>query len=273
MSFNINKFNANLGGNVLSQAHFLVRILRPNCMMNEAGDGMEDLEFLCNSAQHPRVTIATERIQPFGYGRAYLSPYTSALEDTTTFDFYIRAKDVLPVKLFHYWMQQIVGIPNESFDTPSAGKALKTGQVSYRNDYTTTVEIVSFNQSGQEMIKTTLFDAYPTSVSDIQQSWVSDDILRMQVVFTFAGFRIETGKESNGAFELTTTNQFGTPDYRSPAYSGAVEKAKEKTEKNRSLIDKLTGSSNLAQSFLNKNLPEQLNTLASKTFTDLGGLI
>jgi len=234
---------------------------------------MQDLEFLCNSAQHPRVTVATERIQPFGYGRGYLSPYAAVLEDSTVFDFYVRAKDALPARMFHFWVQQIVGTPTESFDVPSAGKALKTGQVAYRSDYVSTIEIISFNSAGTELIKSTLYEAYPTSVSDIQHSWVSEDILRMQVSVTFAGFRMQTFKANDDTFEQISDQEYGNPDYRSPAYADAVNKARESTEKNRSLVDKLSSSSKFAQSFLNKNLPEQLNTLTSKTFTDFGGII
>lgn len=259
--FNINEFNAQLTNGIVSTANFLATIQPPPCLVStELGKKMTDLIFLCNAARHPSRGITTERINKYGYaGASFLSPYSALYEDMISLDFYIRASDALPLTIFYYWMQQIVGMPNVDLHSPSAGRLLKPGQVAYRNQYTTEMSVITYNFNSDQLIKSTIYGVYPTRINELQTSWSQDDIARIEVQFAFTGVVSEIGRVANGDDSVPSTSK-GDPNPLSPVYGkDKVDKEAELAELT-SMLDKLFGNDGGKQ-FFTSPLITQLNNL------------
>jgi len=236
MAFNITEFKSFMP-DVVSSANFYVTMTTPRCL-DGTDYSLEKMSFLCETAQHPGVRVATDRINRYNLsGTSYLAPHTAMLEDTIPMTFYIPNDDPLPVKALNFWMQQIAGVPNERLLTPSAGKGLIPGQVRYRDEYVSEITIRSLDRSDQTIIETTLFGAWPTTITPIDLNWASEDILRLQTQITFSGIQTIVFKR-NGDGEYMRENSFGTPDYDSEVYS-------EQLNKIRALLDNVTAADSI----------------------------
>ena len=238
MAFNINTFKSYMP-DVVASANFFVRISNPRCF-DGAGYSLEKMSFLCETAVHPAVRVMTERNNRYNLsGTTYPTPYAAALEDSIPMMFYIPNDDPLPVKMFSFWIQQIAGVPNETLLTPSAGKGLIPGQVSYRDQYTSTISIFSLDRSNQNLIETTLFEAFPVNVNPIDLAWANEDYLRLQTQMAFSGIQTITYKrvyDSNERREVyRREDNFGSSDYAAAAYF-------DKLNTIRDQLDSLTAS-------------------------------
>ena len=262
--FSITDFNSKFSG-IVSTANFLVNFTTPNCLLNtDQGAKMSDLTFLCHTATHPGIGVATQRINRFGYaGASYLVPYASVLEDAVVFDFYIRASDVLPVQVFNYWIQQIVGVPNDrTLLGLNAGKVLMPGQVAYRDSYTSKVEIVSYDYESNQLIKTTLTGAFPTRISELQTSWVEGDIAKVQITMAYAGISVRAEVVADGEQPVGSSVRGSTDPY-SDEYASAKRAKQDKNQALASSLDKLLGLNSTfdAKQFFNSSVSDQLNRL------------
>jgi hypothetical protein len=259
--FNINDFNAQLTDGIVSTANFIATIQPPPCLVStDHGKKMSDLTFLCNASRHPSMGVTTERINKYGYaGASFLTPYSAIYEDMISMDFYIRASDALPLQIFYYWIQQVVGMPNVDLHSPSAGALLKPGQVSYRNQYTTEMSVITYNFNSDQLIKSTMYGVYPTRINEIQTSWSQEDIARIEVQFAFTGVVSQIGRVANGDDSVSPGFR-GDPNPLSPVYG------KDKVDKEAKLVeltskqDKLFGNDGGKQ-FYTSPLSEQLNNL------------
>lgn len=257
--FNIRDFNAQLTGGIVSTANFIATIEPPPCLSGIYTEQMKDLIFLCNAARHPSRGITTERINKYGYaGASFLTPYSAIYEDMISMDFYIRASDALPLKIFYYWIQQIVGMPNVDLHSRSAGAGLKPGQVAYRNKYTTEMSVISYNFDSDQLIKSTMYGVYPTRINEIQTAWNQEDIARIEVQFAFTGVVTKIGAVANGD-DSVAPGYTGDPNPLSPEYNKTKKDLEAKEAEKLSKQDKLLGT--VAKSIASKPVGEQLNSL------------
>lgn len=263
--FSIKDFNANFS-DVVSTSNFLVNFTTPNCLLaTDQGKKMSDLTFLCHTATHPGIGVSTQRINRFGYaGASHLVPYASVLEDAVLFDFYIRSNDALPIQIFNYWIQQIVGVPNDrTLLSKNAGSLFKPGQVAYRDSYTSKADIISFDYKSNQLIKTTLTGIYPTRISEIQTSWTEGDIAKVQVTMSFTGIKVLAQSLSNGGEQPSNSAKKGSTDPDAEEYRAAKRSADDKQKQLSSSLDKLLGLNTTSDvnQFLNLSTSEQLNRL------------
>jgi len=262
--FSITDFYSKFSG-IVSTANFLANFSTPKCLRNtDQGAKMSDLTFLCHTATHPGIGVATQRINRFGYaGASYLVPYASVLEDAVVFDFYIRASDVLPVQVFNYWIHQIVGVPNDiTLLSKNAGETLMPGQVAYRDSYTSTVEIVSYDYESNQLIRTTLSGAFPTRISELQTSWVEGDIAKVQVTMAYAGIKVRAEVVADGEQPVSSSVR-GSTDPDAEQYRAGKRAKEDKIQQLTSSLDKLLGLNSTfdAKQFFNSSVSDQLNRL------------
>ena len=260
--FNIKDFNANFS-DVVSTANFIATIQPPPCLNGIYNQELKDLTFLCNASRHPSMGVTTERINKYGYaGASFLTPYSAVYEDMMAMDFYIRASDALPLKIFYYWIQQVVGMPNVDLHSPSAGRLLKPGQVAYRNTYTTEMSVITYNFNSNQLIKSTMYGVYPTRINEIQTAWNQDDIARIEVQFAFTGVVSQIGEVANSDDSVPSgkEDKVGDPNALSPAYAEKKLAQEAKHIEMTSKIDKLLGNDGGKQ-FFTSPVSTQLNNL------------
>lgn len=263
--FNIKDFNSKFS-DIVSTANFLVNFTTPQCLLfTSQGKKMEDLTFLCHAATHPGIGVATQRINRFGYaGASYLVPYASILEDAVMFDFYIRSNDALPIQIFNYWINQIVGVPNDrTLLSKNAGSSFMPGQVAYRDSYTSKADIISYDNKSNQLIKTTLTGIYPTRISEIQTSWTEGDIAKVQVTMAFAGIKVLAKSLNNAGDQPSTSNDSGSTDPDAEEYRAAKRSAEDKIQELTSSLDKMSGfnSTTDLKQFFDSSTVDQLNRL------------
>lgn len=227
MAFNINTFKSFMP-DVVSTANFYVRIANPRCM-DGTTYSLEKMSYLCEAAVHPSIRVLTDRNNPYNLsGTVYTTPYAAAVEEVIPMSFYIPNDDPLPVKAFSFWIQQIAGVPNERLLTPSAGKGLIPGQVSYRDEYTTEISIFSLDRSNQNLIETTLFGAFPIQMTQIDLNWSSEDYLRLQTQIAFAGVQTITYKKVGDQYRRE--DNFGSSDYAALSYSEELNRIRQELD-------------------------------------------
>ena len=258
--FNIKDFNANFS-DVVSTANFIATIQPPPCLNGIYNQELKDLTFLCNASRHPSMGVTTERINKYGYaGASFLTPYSAVYEDMMAMDFYIRASDALPLKIFYYWIQQIVGMPNVDLHSPSAGRLLKPGQVAYRNTYTTEMSVITYNFNSNQLIKSTMYGVYPTRINEIQTAWNQDDIARIEVQFAFTGVVSQIRAVPNDDPFPNVPGYAGDPNPLSSVYAEKKLAQEAKHIEMTSKIDKLLGSDG-GKGFYSSPVSAQLNSL------------
>ena len=59
----------------------------------------------------------------------------------------------------------------------------------YYNDYIGTIQILKLNETGQQVMDTTLIEAYPLSVSPLTLSWASAELQKLSVSFSYRYYR------------------------------------------------------------------------------------
>lgn len=196
MAFSIPKFNTNVvnQNGFLKPCHFAVAIAPPKALIGKQQFSQERIIYLCHSASLPGINLSTSDDRRYGIGGITKLPYDVVLDDIQL-SFYVDAKEARSFDMLHDWVGSIIG-QTHSFDKASGGGKLLPGVVNYKDQYATTIDIIAY-QDGMtdtdgKIIKVTLYEAFPTTVSAISLDWGSgDDVMRVTASFTYRAFRIE----------------------------------------------------------------------------------
>ena len=164
MSFNINTFRGSFidTGEPLSPSHFEVTINLPamglDGMSSLSSTNLKDIaqrvSLRCESVTLPARNLNTIDRITAGPTRKVAVGSTYDTVDMT----FILSGNTEERSLFSTWQNFIVD--------PSNGSS-----INYYDNYTGSVDIVTFDKSGNETLKVRMIEAYPVSVGDIQMSW------------------------------------------------------------------------------------------------------
>lgn len=189
MAFNIKQFTSQLSSKGVSkESLFEVRVFFPDTLIiNEQFAGGLDAELVlrADTASIPgrtNQTIDDARdtsgpIRKLGY-----TPIYAPVDITFICDEKLDVKEKM-----ESWVDLITGnhrvAPNgELNDT----KVFNPG---YYNDYIGTIQILKLNETGQQVMETTLIEAYPLSVSPLTLSWASTELQKLSVSFSYRYYR------------------------------------------------------------------------------------
>lgn len=189
--FNIQNFSKQIRKNgLLRNNKFLLRFDPPQILKNDRAyrnDVIKNVEFWCESLALPGVAVATSEIRRYGYGVLEKKPFSTAFNDIG-FVFYCDSNSYL-MTYFQRWMSLI-----SNYDTSEGVTGTNRGvvnnqvpyELSYKDDYTTKLEITVFKDNGEKSIKITCQQAFPTAIGDIPLSWNdSVSLLKVPVTMTF----------------------------------------------------------------------------------------
>ena len=152
--FDVNEFKSRIGGHLASPANF--RVLMSGAILDS--DGSRLLSLLCNQAQLPGRSFATNEITTHGPIRK--QPYQSIYDDIV-FSLYCQ-EDMGIKELFQEWQSYIQ-------DNSS------TNEFSYFDDYVTDVIVEQYTPTGEITYSVKLIDAYPVMVAPLQLDWATKD--------------------------------------------------------------------------------------------------
>lgn len=195
MAFNISDFRSNLTGNssrgISKQSHFEIAVSLPkNILMSDRSKSAYDsFRFRVESAEFPGRAIQTTTHKPTGYGLTTKFGYDVTYSDVgLTF---ICGSDLGEKSFFTAWQSAIVGNHTRNQDIR------KHQSLGYYDDYTGSIAIIQYDDTGEVVYTMALAEAYPVVVNSLPLNWSSEDIHRLSVQFAYKHF-IESDEPAAG---------------------------------------------------------------------------
>lgn len=212
MPFNIAEFSASISDyGVLQPNKFFVYFSTPrslyNSVISPTGNILGALstnylvQMRAEQARLPGINLITVDNQRYGIGTVQKMPYAVQFTDTS-FTF-VMDRNALLYQYFYAWMTEIV-------DFNGAGQVLKSGQrlvssspsylMGYKEGYSTDLNIVIYDNSGNPVKVVTLYEAYPNSMNEIPLDWNNQNsLMKVTMGFTFKEWSMNGVSSVGGA--------------------------------------------------------------------------
>ena len=166
------------------------------------------LQLRCDNASVPGVSITTADVQRYGFGLMEKVPTGATMSDFTCS--FIGDDEGLIYKLFYRWMTGIVkwdGKP--SFNEKMSYNKLRPYEHEYKDNYSTTIDINTYNEAEDKLTCYRLYEAFPISIGEIQYNWGdNDNLVRIPVNFAYSYFKVQQIDETT-AFGMGAKNDLG----------------------------------------------------------------
>lgn len=195
MAFNVSDFRANIIGagskSVSKQSHFEVVVSLPrNIRLSTRSKGAYDgLRFRCNAAELPGRSIQTINHKHLGYGLASKMGYDVTYQDMSMA--IICSADLGEKSFFQAWQSSIIGNHSRNQDIR------RHQSLGYYDDYTCSVGIFQYDETGKVTYSMALAEAFPLTVNALPLSWESQDIHILNISLAYKYF-IETDEPAAG---------------------------------------------------------------------------
>lgn len=235
MAFNLDRFKSNLDSyGYLKNNVFEVGVQTPNFMLgsvlNNNGNisSMTDInnfmKFRIDQTSVPGVSILSGDHAIYGVGPTQKMPYGAFFHDIT-FSILLDKK----ADLWNFWYNWVRYIyefngtePNSrNFNIGGGEGSQRTPAFTtrYKDDYSSMMQIVMYDTTGNVVQKVNLYEAFPSSVREIPLSWNDHgDLLRIAVSITYSHFSIEGSSFSN----IPVKNPSANPRKLRASVSGSV---------------------------------------------------
>jgi hypothetical protein len=204
MTFNIQQFISNINSsNGLVKTNKFQVIISPKIQIGDS----RKMTFFCDQATLPGVTWTTSDVRTSGYGNFVKRPTNATFTDVTL-QFFVDG-DSNVMKYFHRWMSNI-----NNFDSTNMGSrnGLSRYLFNYPDEYSAVVEIIVYDDGGEEVTNVKLNDAFPIAITDQQLSWEGTGVMKMSVSFAYDSwssnhFDDERTSESTGSVPIPPTRR------------------------------------------------------------------
>lgn len=205
--FNIDSFNAYVSENGFQRlSKFLVRMHIPPLMQGDPilSNKVRVIEFYCMATAFPGYTLALHEVLRYSYGASEKKPFAPVFQDISMTFIGDAAGHIH--KFFTSWMTCMLNKDKTDSNQIShgvGGKPVDIYEVSYKSDYATTIEIITFADTGRRSQKAILLEAYPVRIDDSPMNWGDKNaIMPVQVTFTFhTWYSEDVSSESNNPEE------------------------------------------------------------------------
>lgn len=169
---------------------FSVTFPLPNGLGSIGSDAMQRIFLFCESTGLPSSSFATQHILTYGEGREM--PY-QRLYEPVNMTFYV--DNGMTVKyLFDAWQNIICDPYSRNYG--------------YYEDYTTDVKILVYDKGSNNMYLVTLKEAYPKTVSGVELSQDSTDVMTIDVLMQFKYWTISNVDYDANIIDTTSSNGF-----------------------------------------------------------------
>jgi hypothetical protein len=216
MPFNINSFKANIEDyGYLKTNQFEVYVTPPPILFNGSINNLgtatgvkniiDTMKFRIEQVRAPGISLMSSDISRYGIGPTQKQPFNAQYQDLT---FSILVDNYGDVWQFWYnWVRTIFQFNGtENTFTNSGANRLPTYTAEYKQNYSTTMQIVIYDNYGNAIQKVNLYEAWPSSVREVALTWGQSDLMRISVSITYSGFTlVGTAIENNIASLLSST--------------------------------------------------------------------
>lgn len=203
MAFNINTFKENVNSyGYAKNSKFEVFVQAPQILQNSNLniDGRElstdtinnVLRYRIDQVRAPGAFLFSTDTNRYGIGPTQKMPFNSQFSDTT-FSILVDQRTFL----WDFWYNWINAIFNFNGQEPNGNNLNASGSripkytLKYKDEYSTIMMIVIYNDFG-EVIKTiNLYDAFPSSIAEIPLAWNdTQGLMRLAITVTYSQFSL-----------------------------------------------------------------------------------
>lgn len=202
MAFNINRLRSNIVDyGYAKQNKFEVFIQAPrlfqNAYLNINGrevsvDNLNRLQrYRIEQVTAPGVSLLSSDVHRYAIGPTQKMPYNAQYIDTTFSVLVDRNAD-----LWDFWYSWINAIFNFNGLEPNGNNLITGGRIPtytsrYKDDYTSIMMIVVYNDLGETIKTINLYDAFPSSIRPIPLAWNDNQsLLRLAISVTYSSYTI-----------------------------------------------------------------------------------
>lgn len=209
MAFNINEILSNINryGGLTKTSRFSLMITAPPWSQSQSEARL--IEMFCDTAALPGLTFATNDVKNLGYGPTFKLPHTPIYSDVDA-TIMLDQQGVI-LKFFHNWMQNIININSDGSPSESGYNGAKMWSVQYPSNYVTTISIMLYDDTAQEIVVYGLHEAYPIRIGQPLVDWAAQNgVLRLPVTFTFKTWTANTfaANDQRLSNSISTFNPF-----------------------------------------------------------------
>jgi hypothetical protein len=185
---------------------FDVELTAPTILLGNAT--APKISLFAEGAALPGRTISTIDVTRYGYGPHEKVPYSMQFNDITLQMIGDGGGEVY--KFFYNWMQGIVRGDTDVLMNAFGDSAGKLPyEVEFKDKYATTITIRQYNEQGDTIFSSTLTDAFPISVPDVNLSWSDSSMMQFSVTFAYLQNKLENASRplepgKNGIEGLST---------------------------------------------------------------------
>ena len=200
MLFNINNFKANIEDyGYLKTNLFEVYIQPPNILfgsaLNSGGitsqiNEITELQtFRIDQVRAPGISLASADVSRYGAGPTQKQPFNAQFNEIS---FSVLSDNQALV--WQYWYNWVRAI-YEFNGTEDSGfgeiNRFATYLSEYKSNYSTTMQIVMYDQEGNTVQRINLYQAFPTAIRDIPLAWGDDgNMIKIDVNIAFTDYSI-----------------------------------------------------------------------------------
>lgn len=202
MPFNVNNFKQNLNFfGYIKNNKFEVFVQAPKFLqnkymkINERETSIKDinnlLRFRIDQVRTPSASLLSIDTNRYGIGPSQKMPFNAQYFDTTFSILLDRNTD-----LWDFWYNWINGIFIFNGQEPDGNNIFSGGRipnytVEYKDEYSTNMMIVIYNDVGETVKTINLYEAFPSSMREIQLAWNDNvNLMRMAITVTYSGYTI-----------------------------------------------------------------------------------
>lgn len=197
MAFNIQSFKSNISSfGYLKPSHFEVGVTPPSFMqggqiingsnITSLNSITDTLRFRIDQVTIPGASLMSAEVQVYGIGVQQKMPFNAYLYDTT-FTVLVDKKS----QLWHFWYNWVRYINEFNGTETTAAVRNPSFNNRYKDDYSTTIQIVMYDDEGEVNTRINLYEAFPSSVREIPLAWNdTGDLMRIAVSITYSSYSI-----------------------------------------------------------------------------------
>jgi hypothetical protein len=189
MAFNVYEMLGTLdeAGGFTKASKFFVEIYPPRSLAVSPS-----LFFLCESTNLPGIQITLEDVKVNGYGINEKRPNGIDFNGSNIPLSFYNDSNGKVLSFFHKWIQSIYNF-NLNINPAGTSRGVPMNTLSYPKEYYGVVNISHFDESGEQIIQYSLYEAFPSAIGDIPVDWgLSDQLIKIPVVMSYSYWTTET---------------------------------------------------------------------------------
>lgn len=202
--FNVKNFAAELGqSGILNSAKHMTYFNIPGelATLVDAGKA-RDIMMRCEASQLPDAYLMTiDNVFRHGIGAAEKIPFKPVFSDITTS--YIMDGSGLVHKLFTNWLNFIINFNAGKGVTSTNSLGAQAYELRYKDSYTTTLSVVSYNDTADAIIQVNMRDAFPIRIDMVNLNWGNQNqFVQVNVTWAFTDWYASYGRPGSSGIMI-----------------------------------------------------------------------